>query len=137
MPKWLWLSLMSMLWWGVWGFLVKLGTALMNPQAMQILFVCGMLPPVILALWQAGFRVQRDARGVLYGILNGLLASFGMLAFYAAMTYGKASIVGPVTALFPLFTVAGAVLFLKEKLNKVQAMGIVVALAALAIFSRG
>ena len=137
MPKWLWLSLMSMLWWGVGGFLVKLGMALMNPQAMQILFVAGMLPPVILALWQIGFRVQRDGRGIMYGILNGLLASVGMLAFYAAMSSGKASIVGPVTALFPLFTVAGAVLFLREKLNKVQAMGIVVALAALAIFSRG
>ena len=137
MPKWLWLSLMSMLWWGVWGFLVKLGTTLMNPQAMQILFVAGMLPPVMLALWQTGFRVQRDGRGVMYGILNGLLASFGMLAFYAAMTNGKASIVGPVTALFPLFTVAGAVLFLKEKLNRIQMMGIVVALVALAIFSRG
>jgi uncharacterized membrane protein len=128
---------MSMLWWGVWGFLVKLGTTVMNPQAMQILFVAGMLPPVMLALWQTGFHVQRDGRGVMYGILNGVLSSFGMLAFYAAMTYGKASIVGPVTALFPLFTVAGAVLFLKEKLNRIQAMGVVVALAALAIFSRG
>lgn len=137
MPKWLCLSLMSMLWWGIWGFLVKLGTALMNPQAMQILFVAGMVPPVILALWQTGFRVQRDGRGIMYGILNGVLASFGMLAFYAAMTLGKASIVGPVTAIFPLFTVVGAVLLLKEKLNRVQAMGIVVALAALAIFSRG
>jgi uncharacterized membrane protein len=128
---------MSMLWWGVWGFLVKLGTTVMNPQAMQILFVAGMIPPVTLALCQTGFRVQRDGRGVMYGVLNGLLASFGMLAFYAAMTCGKASTVGPVTALFPLFTVAGAVLFLKEKLNRIQAMGIVVALVALAIFSRG
>jgi transporter family protein len=136
MPKWLWLALSCMLCWGVWGYLVKLGTADMNPQAMQVLFVLGMIPPVIAALLRTGFKVQTDRKGVSYGILNGILATVGMVAFYAAMGRGKASLVGPLTALFPLFTVAGAMLLLKEKLNRVQALGIVVALAAVAIFAR-
>ena len=40
------------------------------------------------------------------------------------------------TSLFPLFTVLGAVLVLKEKMNRVQVMGIVVGLVAVAILSR-
>ena len=64
------------------------------------------------------------------------LATVGMLAFYAAMAKGKASIVGPLTALFPLFTVAGAVLFLHERLSRAQLAGVVFALAAVVVFAQ-
>jgi uncharacterized membrane protein len=134
-PRWFWLALLSILCWGVWGLLVKIGSGGMRPQALQVLFVAGMIPPVLAAWRQTGFAIQKDPRGAVYGILNGVLASFGMLAFYAAMARGKASVVGPLTALFPLFTVAGAVLFLKEKLNWIQGCGLLLALAATLIFA--
>lgn len=135
-PRWFWLALSSLICWGVWGLLVKIGSGEMTPQALQILFVAGMIPPVLAAWQKTGFSIQKDRRGAVFGILNGVLATFGMLAFYAAMARGKASIVGPLTALFPFFTVAGAVLFLKEKLNWVQGCGICLALAAAWIFAR-
>jgi bacterial/archaeal transporter family protein len=134
--RWLWYALASMFCWGIWGFLVKLGSGDMNPSQLQILFVAGMLPPVIVIFVRSGFRVQRDRLGVLYGLLNGILATAGMLAFYAAMARGKASVVGPLTAVFPLFTVLGAILILRERLNRVQAAGIAVALAAVLVFAR-
>lgn len=127
---------MALLGWGVWGFLVKLGADRMNPRALQILFVVGMIPPLLLALAKVKFIVQRDRQGIFYGILNGLLATLGMLAFYAAMARGQASLVAPLTALFPLFTVIGAVLLLKEKLNRIQITGIAMALVAVVIFAR-
>lgn len=135
LPRWFWLALFSLLCWGVWGLLVKIGSRDMTPQALQVLFVAGMIPPVLAAWRKTGFSIQKDPRGAVYGILNGVLATFGMLAFYAAMARGKASLVGPLTALFPLFTVAGAVLFLKEKLNWIQGCGILCALVATLIFS--
>ena len=58
-----------------------------------------------------------------------------MLAFYAAMQRGKASIIGPVTALFPLLTILLALVFLKERVNRVQAAGIVLAIYAIAVLS--
>ncbi len=134
-PRWFWLALLALLCWGVWGLLAKICSGRMTAQALQILFVAGMLPTVLAASWRAGFAIQRDARGVVYGILNGVLATFGMLAFYVAMARGKASVVGPVTALFPLFTVLGSVLFLKEKLNWMQGCGILLAVAAALIFA--
>ncbi len=135
LPRWFWLALLSLLSWGIWGLLVKIGSARMSAEALQVLFVVGMLPPVLAAWWRTGFAIQKDVRGTFYGILNGMLATFGMLAFYAAMARGKASLVGPLTALFPLFTVIGAVLFLKEKLNWIQGCGIVLAVAAAVIFA--
>lgn len=134
--KWLWFALMALFWWGVWGFLVKIGADRMNPRALQILFVVGMIPPLLLALARAKFAIQSDRRGIAYGVLNGLLATLGMLAFYAAMARGQASLVAPLTALFPLFTVIGAVLLLKEKINRIQVVGIAMAVAAVVIFTR-
>ncbi len=134
-PRWFWLALLSLVCWGVWGFLVKIGSGRMSAQALQILFVAGMIPPLLAAWRRTGYMIQKDPRGILYGISNGVLSTLGMLAFYVAMAHGKASVVGPVTALFPLFTVLGAVLFLREKLNWIQGCGIFLALAAALVFA--
>jgi bacterial/archaeal transporter family protein len=94
-----------------------------------------MLPVIALALARTRLAVQTDRVGALYGILNGVLATLGMLAFYAALEKGKVSVVGPVTALFPIVTVAGSMLILHERLNAVQCVGIGFALAAILLFA--
>ncbi len=82
-----------------------------------------------------GLTLKADRLGIAYGVLNGVLATLGMLAFYAAMERGKASIVAPVTALFPIVTIVGSTLFLRERLNGVQCVGVCLALAAMLLFS--
>ena len=136
LPGWMWLALMSVAFWGLWGFLAKIGTDGMNARALQVLFVVGMIPPLLLALIRVRFVVQKDRLGIVYGILNGVLATFGMLAFYTGMAHGKASLVAPMASIFPLFTVAGAVFFLKEKLNKIQWVGIGLAIFAVVLFAQ-
>jgi transporter family protein len=126
---------MSTFWWGLWAFLVKVASRDLNPFQMQALFVAGMLPLIALALFRTRLAIQTDRLGVTYGMLNGVLATLGMLAFYAAMERGRASIVGPVTALFPIVTIAGSMVVLNERLNAVQCAGIVFALAAIVLFA--
>jgi drug/metabolite transporter (DMT)-like permease len=58
-----------------------------------------------------------------------------MLAYYAALSKAKASVVGPFTALFPLLTVSLAFAFLGERINRIQLAGMVLALAAIVILS--
>jgi uncharacterized membrane protein len=79
--------------------------------------------------------VDTDRLGVLYGILNGVLAGLGGLAYFAAMEKGKASLVGPVTSLFPLLTVVLAVLILRERMNRIQIAGIVLGMISIVILS--
>jgi len=43
-PVWLWYALLCIFWWGLWGFLSKIGSAAASPLQMQILFTLGMLP---------------------------------------------------------------------------------------------
>jgi transporter family protein len=132
---WLLHALLCIVWWGVWGFLSKLGSDQISPQQLQILFTIGIIPPSVLAWAQLGFKVETDRRGAIYGILNGVFSGLGMLAYYAALARGKASIIGPFTALFPLLTVGLAFAFLRERINRVQAAGMILALAAIVILS--
>jgi transporter family protein len=103
---------------------------------MQVLFTIGMLPLVVLALIRLRFKLETDVRGAAYGILNGIFTGLGLLAYYAAMARGKASVVGPVTALFPLLTVTLAFFLLKERMNHVQSIGMILALLSIFILSR-
>ena len=136
LPKWLLYALLCIFCWGVWGILTKLGSDGMNPMQMQVLFTVGMLPPVLLALIRLRFKVETDRLGAVYGIMNGVFTGLGLLAFYGAMARGKASIVGPVTALFPLLTVLLALLLLKERMNRIQGAGVLLALLAIFILAQ-
>lgn len=134
-PAWLLHAMACILWWGVWGFLAKLGSDFATPLQLQILFTFGMVPIAVLALLQVRFKLAAKRRGAFYGVLCGLFSGLGLLAYYASMQRGKASIVGPVTALFPLLTILLAFVFLKEKVNRVQAIGMILALCAITILS--
>jgi drug/metabolite transporter (DMT)-like permease len=58
----------------------------------------------------------------------------GNIFYYEALTQEKAMTVTPLTALYPLVTVALALVFLREKPHALQVCGIAVALAAMFIF---
>lgn len=134
MPKWLQYAVLCIFWWGVFGFLSKIGSDRASPAQMQILFTIGMLPVVAIALSRR--NIGRDRLGIGYGVLIGVLAGLGGMAYFAAMKNGEASLVGPVTSLFPLLTVVLAVFILKERMNPVQIAGIGLGLTAIVILSR-
>ena len=136
LPPWLTYALFCIVAWGTWGFVAKLGADRIAPGPLQILATVGMLPLGSLALFQRRMRLEKDALGITYGILNGVLSGIGLLAYYAAVSRGKVSVVGPVTSLFPLLTVILAFIVLRERLNKIQAAGVALSLVAIAIFSR-
>jgi uncharacterized membrane protein len=100
---------------------------------MQILFTAGMLPLLAAALLRG--KIDRDRLGAAYGVLIGVLAGLGGIAYFAAMQTGKASLVGPVTSLFPLLTVLLAVGVLKERMNRIQLAGVLLGLISIAILS--
>jgi transporter family protein len=135
LPLWLTYALLCILAWGTWGFVAKLGADRIAPGPLQILATVGTLPLALLAFFQLRMRLEKDVRGISYSILNGVLSGIGLLAYYAAVSRGKVSIVGPVTSLFPLLTVILAFLFLRERLNKTQMVGAALSLAAIVIFS--
>ena len=135
LPVWLWYALLGIFLWGLWGFLSKIGSEAASPLQMQILFTLGMLPVAIGMLVQMRWKLDRNRGGVTYGILSGVATGLGTLGYYAALREQNASVVAPVTGLFPVLTVVLAFLVLRERLNKVQMGGMLLALASIVILS--
>ena len=79
------------------------------------------------------FFVPRDARGVV--LTNATLDVGGNLFFILASQVGRLDVSAVLSSLYPGTTVILAWIFLKEKISLRQAMGIVLALVAIALFT--
>ena len=136
MPKWLFHCFLSIFFFGAWGLVSKAAIDLVSPFHGQILFSIGLVPLGIIAATSKDIGAGNKFRGASYGFLTGIFGSIGNIAFFEALSHGgKASTVVPVTAMYPLVTVIGAMLLLREKLNWVQLCGVGLALGALVLFS--
>lgn len=91
-----------------------------------------MLFGFVLALRQ-GFGVPREAWGVVFA--NGMLDVGGNFFYLLALRTGRLDISAILSSLYPGATVILAWVFLKEKISRSQWMGILLALAAIALFS--
>ena len=90
-----------------------------------------MVPVALAMLFRMRWKLDRDWKGVSFGVLTGFMTGLGILGYYAALKAENVSVVTPVTGLYPLLTVVLAVIFLRERLNRVQIGGVVLALAAI------
>ena len=136
--SWLGLSLLTVLLWGGWGLQSKLIVDRMSPWMNQVLFPVGLLPIIVWTLRSRSLLSVRGSakRGASYGLLNGIFAGVGNVAFFLAFSAGgKASIVTPLVGLAPLVTVILALLFLKEKINRSQTAGLLLALISIYLLS--
>jgi bacterial/archaeal transporter family protein len=135
-PTWLFYCFLSIFFFGVWGLVSKAAIDLISPFQGQILFSIGLLPLGIITAMSKDIGAGNKFRGVSYGFLTGIFGSIGNVAFFEALSHGgRASTVVPVTAMYPLVTVIGALLLLREKLNWMQVCGVALALGALILFS--
>lgn len=138
MPRWLAFSLLTILVWGAWGAISKVASEGVDAYTNQIFFTFGLLP-LIAIVWRsprnAGAGPERR-KGIAWAFLTGILGGTGNIAFFRALVMGgKASVVSPVTALFPFVTVILAVTFLHERVGTAQKIGLVLALVAIYLLS--
>lgn len=138
MPRWLAFSLLTILVWGAWGAVSKVASEGVDAETNQIFFTFGLLP-LIAIVWRssrsAGGGPGRRT-GIAWAFLTGILGGTGNIAFFRALVMGgKASVVSPVTALFPLVTVILAVTLLHERIGIAQKIGLALALVAIYLLS--
>ena len=67
----------------------------------------------------------------------GLIDTLGVLAFSLASTRGLISVVSVLASLFPVVTVALAMVFLHERISRLQAVGVTLAIAGAAMLAAG
>jgi len=134
---WLRYSLLSMLAYGVWGAVSSLGSQSVSPLTLQIVSTAGLFPVAVVLMFSKNiYHGANLKRGILLAMATGLIGGTGNLTLYQALRIGgEASVVFPLTGMYPLVTLVLARFLLKERLNRVQGLGIALALVAIYLFS--
>jgi transporter family protein len=124
-------SAAMLLFWGVWGIVVKLATQQIGMQALlwgQLGAVC--LFPLYFVLFKEMFPLELKAGTIALSVVAGMLGVLGTVTFYVLLKVAPASVVVPLSALYPVVTVVLAFFFLHEDLSLTRIAGLVCALAA-------
>lgn len=137
LPAWLIYSLVAATCWGIWGVLSKGPSRELSGWMTQILFTFALVPSAAVAACSKHLNTGSNKRlGLCWGFVSGLLAAAGNIAFYLALENGaETAIATPLTNVYPLVTLAIAWCWFKERLNGVQALGILIAVAAIVLLS--
>ena len=134
--KWLVFALVTTLTWGVWGEFSELIQQEGFPASMvYIVWAFSMVPCAVAALWIGGWKLDCSWKSLLLGLSAGLLGAGGQLVLFEALRFGPAYIVFPFVSMSPIVTIALSLAFLRERANRVQTFGIVIALAAIFFLS--
>ncbi|MFZ2087079.1 MAG: EamA family transporter [Desulfobaccales bacterium] len=135
MSTWLALSLVSLGLWGLWGLFSKVATQHLGPQGAYLLGMFGYLPVFFILLYETGGKVPFHPWGWAAALAAGMSTAFGLFFFFRALHYGAASVVVPLTSLYPVVTVLLSWVFLRETLNPRQLVGLVLAMVAVWLLS--
>src|SRR5579863_7093099 len=108
LAPWFWFSAVVLLTWGIAGLLQKLSTNQVSAESALIWLVAGFV--LLTPLFYPGKALfTYSARSLIYLVVSSLLNAVGSWALLAAMkSGGKAAIIVPVTALYPLVVVLAA-----------------------------
>lgn len=134
---WLVFILITIVTWGVWGAFsdTQMDRDNIPETVVYILWALTMIPCAIVALCVNKGKFMHDWKSAVLGCTVGLLGAGGQLILFKALAIGPAYIIFPFISMSPVIVITLASIFLKEKANKWQIAGIVVALAAILLLS--
>jgi drug/metabolite transporter (DMT)-like permease len=103
---------------------------------MQFVSAFGFIVVCIGALARTRATEKINPAGRFYALVSGVLLALGGICLYASYRTGyDASVTTALTSLYPMVTVLCAFVFLREKLNGLQVIGLFFAAAAMFILS--
>lgn len=122
--------------WGVWGLLNKRALDASGWQQVYV-FSVPVTAAVVAGIMAFGRpdlpAMSRSAMG--WALATNAAGVGGTLLFYQALARGKASVVLPMTAMYPALTVVLALLILGEVVSLKQGLGILLALIAVILLA--
>jgi transporter family protein len=133
MPGWFAWSVVALICWGVWAVIGRMVGSSLSPAQTQALSTVGLLPIMaVLPLMTRRQAAGAAQKGSSIAFSAGVVSCLGNVAYYDVLNRGeKAATVVPLTAMYPLVTITLAVVFLRERLSRVQVGGIALSLAAI------
>jgi len=135
LAPWFWYSAIVLITWGIVGLLQKLSTNEVSAESALIWLVVGFI--VLTPVFYPGKAMfTYSARSLAYILASSVLNAVGSWALLAAMKNGgKAAIIVPLTALYPLMVTLAAPFLLHESITALQGVGVGCALIAVVLLS--
>src|SRR4030095_696736 len=136
-PHLLFFSGLTIVMWGLWGFLGKL--ALERGMGPTLMFLAESATSAVLAipvlLVLLNTHQDQSARSSLnaFGVLSGAALAVGLLFYYLALQRGQVSIVVPLTATYPVVSALLGVAVLGERPSLSQVFGIVLIIVGIVL----
>ncbi len=131
MQNWLIYALTATAIYGFWGFFPKLASDYLDPKSAMVYQALGTALGALVILATMRFRLPVQVKGITFSMLAGIAGVVGTQFLLMALNEGKASVVVPVTALYPIGVILLAILILKETLTLRQVGGILLSLVAI------
>src|SRR6478672_7013573 len=126
MPAWLGYALTTCVLWGIWGAFLNVPTQHGFPETLSyVVWALTMLVPAVVVLIPARFRIDRDWKSILYGLIIGVTGCGGQVALFKVATMGPTFLIFPILALAPLVTIVMSMAFLGERTGKAGTVGVV------------
>lgn len=131
------LGLMVIILWGIWGFAAKVAVSDMGLQAMLwIALISDIFIVLYLILSNQFFPLRIEERGMIYSIISRFTGGIAIILFYILLKKYQASIVLPLTSLYPVVVVILGIVILKEKITYLNGIGVVLALISIYLLSK-
>jgi len=129
--SWLLYTIITVAAWGLWGAMIDTPARAGFPETLgYVVWALTMIPPALVALHIGGWKLETDARSVLYGCMAGFLGAGGQLVLFKVLRLAPAYLVFPFIALSPLVTILLALVISRERTSLKGWAGIVLALVA-------
>ncbi|MGW8300965.1 MAG: EamA family transporter [Desulfobacterales bacterium] len=135
MKEWLLPASMTLICWGIWGFIPKITTRYINPLSASLFEGLGSTIFALIILVSLNFKPDIHPKGVSLAFITGLLGMLGALFYLLAMPKGKVSVIATLVALNPVITIGLAYLILKEPVTLKEGVGMVFAFIAIVLFT--
>lgn len=104
------------------------------PLALQNVVACAVTIAAATVLRQSWLPATRRAWA---GLPTGVLGATGTAVFMTATQAGSLSVASVLASLYPVFTIALSMVFLRERVGRVQAAGVVLCGVAVALIATG
>lgn len=136
MAGWLYYALLALVLWGLWGLFSKIASTHLPSW---VIFLVELLVYMVVGGFIWGLMrtpVTWTWPGTAAAVAAGISGGFALFFFLKALASGPATVVVPLTSLYPVITVALGVTFLQESLTLRHIVGIILATAAVWLLSQ-
>ena len=133
---WILYSILAMVLWGFWGVFIKVASSSYSWPQVYVSSNLALLVAVTLVAGLYKPNVLASKHVFLIALAGGFMGTLGYISMIKALQLGPASAVVAATALYPAVTAVASKVVLGEEVGLGRALGIALAVAAIALLSR-